>query len=211
MIDEGTLRAGAKLPSIRQFRIRTRSACTRWSMPTTAGGAGFFASRPHSGFFVRSRATGALAQTASSGNYTFDSMWYMRRIFENRALLASRGAAGCPMTGCSAKGSSAACAPWRRRWTWAATANQGLPPLRQLVRDLLAEQEVVVPADQVLLTQGSSQAGPGGAPAGERGRLGAGGRAGLRQPAVLAALPARPPDRRTARRRAGTWRRWRRG
>ena len=146
---------------------------------------GFFASRPHSGFFVRSRATGALAQTASSGNYTFDSMWYMRRIFENRALLASRAAAGCPMTGCSAKGSSAACAPWRpEEWTWAATATQGLPPLRQLVRDLLAEQEVVVPADQVLLDPGLQPgAGPGGAPAGERGRLGAGGRAGLRQPA----------------------------
>ena len=35
---------------------------------------------------------------------------------------------------------------------------KGFAPLRQLVRDLLAEQEIAVSADQVLLTQGSSQA-----------------------------------------------------
>jgi DNA-binding transcriptional MocR family regulator len=35
---------------------------------------------------------------------------------------------------------------------------KGYPPLRQLVRDLLAEQEIAVTTEQVLLTQGSSQA-----------------------------------------------------
>src|SRR5215213_2657898 len=97
MVEDGQLRAGTKLPSIRQFaHSHEVSVYTVVDAYDRLVALGFFASRPHSGFFVRSRATGALAQTSSRGNYTFDSMWYMRRIFENRALRSKPGCGWLP-------------------------------------------------------------------------------------------------------------------
>jgi DNA-binding transcriptional MocR family regulator len=161
MIDDGQLRAGAKLPSIRQFaHAHEVSVYTVVDAYDRLVALGFFASRPHSGFFVRSRATGALAQTSTRGNYTFDSMWYMRRIFENRALRSKPGCGWLPSEWLFADG-------LKRSLRNLATEEidlggygepKGYPPLRQLVRDFLAEHEVVTTAEQVLLTQGSSQA-----------------------------------------------------
>ncbi|MES2937825.1 MAG: PLP-dependent aminotransferase family protein [Pseudomonadota bacterium] len=161
LIEEGTLRAGTKLPSIRQFaHSHAVSVYTVVDAYDRLVALGFFASRPHSGFFVRSRATGALAQTSTRGNYTFDAMWYMRRIFENRALKAKPGCGWLPNDWLFGEGV--------RRGLRALAAEEvdlggygepkGYPPLRQLVRDLLAEHQVVANAEQVLLTQGSSQA-----------------------------------------------------
>lgn len=161
MIDDGQLRAGAKLPSIRQFAASHEvSAYTVVDAYDRLVALGFFASRPHSGFFVRSRASGALAQTSTRGNYTFDSMWYMRRIFENRAVGSKPGCGWLPNDWLFGEGV--------RRGLRALAAEEvdlggygepkGYPPLRQLVRDLLAEHEVAVTSEQVLLTQGSSQA-----------------------------------------------------
>lgn len=161
LIEEGTLRAGAKLPSIRQFaHSHDVSVYTVVDAYDRLVALGFFASRPHSGFFVRSRATGALAQTSTRGNYTFDSMWYMRRIFENRALRSKPGCGWLPNEWLFGEGV-------RRGLRMLAAQEvdlggygepKGYPPLRQLVRDLLTEHQVAASADQVLLTQGSSQA-----------------------------------------------------
>jgi DNA-binding transcriptional MocR family regulator len=161
LIEEGQLRAGTKLPSIRQFaHSHDVSVYTVVDAYDRLVALGFFASRPHSGFFVRSRATGALAQTSTRGNYTFDAMWYMRRIFENRALKAKAGCGWLPNDWLFGEGV--------RRGLRTLAAEEidlggygepkGYPPLRQLVRDLLAEREVVATTDQVLLTLGSSQA-----------------------------------------------------
>lgn len=161
MIEEGQLRAGTKLPSIRQFAASHEvSVYTVVDAYDRLVALGFFASRPHSGFFVRSRATGALAQTSTRGNYTFDSMWYMRRIFENRASTSKPGCGWLPNDWLFGEGV--------RRGLRTLAAEEidlggygepkGYPPLRQLVRDLLAEREVAATSDQVLLTQGSSQA-----------------------------------------------------
>jgi DNA-binding transcriptional MocR family regulator len=161
LVEDGTLRAGTKLPSIRQFAASHEvSVYTAVDAYDRLVALGFFASRPHSGSFVRSRATGALAQTSSRGNYTFDSMWYMRRIFENRALRSKPGCGWLPNDWLFGEGV--------KRSLRALAAEgvdlggygepKGYPPLRQLVRDLLAERQVNANADQVLLTQGSSQA-----------------------------------------------------
>lgn len=161
LIDEGQLRAGAKLPSIRQFaHSHGVSVYTVVDAYDRLVALGFFASRPHSGFFVRSRASGALAQTSTRGTYSFDSMWYMRRIFENRALRSKPGCGWLPGEWLFGEGV--------KRGLRALAAEEvdlsgygepkGYPPLRQLVRDLLAEHQVVATAEQVLLTQGSSQA-----------------------------------------------------
>lgn len=161
MIDEGQLRAGTKLPSIRQFaHSHGVSVYTVVDAYDRLVALGFFASRPHSGFFVRSRASGALAQTSTRGTYSFDSMWYMRRIFENRALRSKPGCGWLPGEWLFAEGVK------RGLRTLAAEEvdlggygePKGYPPLRQLVRDLLAEHQVAATTEQVLLTQGSSQA-----------------------------------------------------
>jgi DNA-binding transcriptional MocR family regulator len=161
MIEEGQLRAGTKLPSIRQFAASHEvSVYTVVDAYDRLVALGFFASRPHSGFFVRSRATGALAQTSTRGNYTFDSMWYMRRIFENRSLSSKPGCGWLPNDWLFGEGI--------RRGLRSLAAEEvdlggygepkGYLPLRQLVRDLLTEHEVALNTEQVLLTQGSSQA-----------------------------------------------------
>jgi DNA-binding transcriptional MocR family regulator len=162
MIEDGQLRAGTKLPSIRQFAsTHAVSVYTVVDAYDRLVALGFFASRAHSGFFVRSRATGALAQSGMRGNYTFDSMWYMRRIFENRALRSKPGCGWLPNELLFADGLK------RSLRNVAADEEidfggygepKGYPPLRQLVRDLLAEQQVVTHAEQILLTHGSSQA-----------------------------------------------------
>ena len=161
MVEDGSLRAGAKVPSIRQFaHAHGASVYTVVDAYDRLVAQGYFVSRPHSGFFVRRRADEALAPAEASGQYSFDSMWYMRRIFENRALRLKPGCGWLPGDWLFADGV--------RRALRALAAEdadlsgygepKGYLPLRQLVRDLLAEQEGGVTADQVPLTHGPTQA-----------------------------------------------------
>ena len=163
-IQRGDLRPGAKAPSIRQFaHAQGVSVYTVVDAYDRLVAQGYFASRPHSGFFVRQRE--ALARLGSdqapveSANHNFDSMWYLRRVFENRALRMKPGCGWIPGEWLFQEG-------LRRSLRSLAADNaelggygepKGYPPLRQLVRDLLAEQEIAVSTDQVLLTHGSSQ------------------------------------------------------
>ena len=150
-IQAGSLRAGSKAPSIRQFaHAHDVSVFTVVDAYDRLVAQGYFASRPHSGFFVKQRPVSDEAVSGHGPNFSFDSMWYLRRIFENRApddWLFQEGV---------------------RRSLRSLTADnvdlggygepKGYPPLRQIVRDLLAEQEIAVTSEQVLLTHGSSQA-----------------------------------------------------
>jgi len=161
LVEEGALRAGAKLPSIRQFaHAHGVSVYTVVDAYDRLVALGFFVSRPHSGFFVRGRGSAGLSPSGTAGQYSFDSMWYLRRIFENRALRSKPGCGWLPGDWLFGEGV-------RRGLRALASEDvdlggygepKGYPPLRQLVRDLLAEREVAVDAEQVLLTHGSSQA-----------------------------------------------------
>lgn len=171
LIESGNLRPGAKAPSIRQFaHAHGVSVYTVVDAYDRLVALGYFASRPHSGFFVRKREPTAASASVSPGavageageasNYSFDSMWYLRRVFENRALRMKPGCGWLPGDWLFEEG-------LRRSLRTLAASHvdlggygepKGLASLRQLVRDLLAEQEIAVSADQVLLTQGSSQA-----------------------------------------------------
>jgi DNA-binding transcriptional MocR family regulator len=161
MVDDGALRPGAKLPSIRQF-----AHANGVSVYTVVDGydrlvaLGYFQSQANSGFFVRSRTSTETVTTGGPGQYSFDSMWYLSRIFENRGLRSKPGCGWLPGDWLFADG--------LKRSQRALAAEdmdlggygepKGYLPLRQLVRDLLASREIVLGADQVLLTQGSSQA-----------------------------------------------------
>jgi len=165
LIQSGNLRPGSKAPSIRQFaHAHGVSVYTVVDAYDRLVALGYFASRPHSGFFVRKREVSAPqvpgATPSETTNTNFDSMWYLRRVFENRALRMKPGCGWLPGDWLFEEG-------LRRSLRSLAADNvdlggygepKGFAPLRQLVRDLLAEQEIAVSADQVLLTQGSSQA-----------------------------------------------------
>jgi DNA-binding transcriptional MocR family regulator len=161
LIRSGALRPGAKAPSIRQFaHAHGVSVYTVVDAYDRLVALGYFVSRPHSGFFVRSRDSHAEPSADRGPQYHFDSMWYLRRVFENRNLRLKPGCGWLPgdwLFGDGLKRSLRALA--------GDTVDlggygepKGLTPLRQLVRDLLAEQEIVLTSDQVLLTHGSSQA-----------------------------------------------------
>lgn len=161
VIDEGSLRPGSKAPSIRQFaHAHGVSVFTVVDAYDRLVAQGYFASRPHSGFFVKQRPLPAVGLPGPGPNFSFDSMWYLRRVFENRALRMKPGCGWLPNDWLFQEGV-------RRSLRALAADNadlggygepKGYPPLRQLVRDLLAEQEIAVTTEQVLLTQGSSQA-----------------------------------------------------
>ncbi|MBP9907410.1 MAG: PLP-dependent aminotransferase family protein [Rhodoferax sp.] len=160
-IDGGDMRAGSKAPSIRQFaHAHNVSVFTVVDAYDRLVAQGYFASRPHSGFFVKQRPNKVTELPGHGPNFSFDSMWYLRRIFENRALRLKPGCGWLPGDWLFQDGV--------RRGLRSLAADdvdlsgygepKGYLPLRQLVRDLLAEQEISVGVEQVLLTQGSSQA-----------------------------------------------------
>jgi DNA-binding transcriptional MocR family regulator len=161
MVDDGSLRAGAKAPSIRQFaHAHGVSVYTVVDAYDRLVALGYFQSQAHSGFFVRSRGAAGQAVASGGAQYSFDSMWYLSRIFENRGLRNKPGCGWLPGNWLFGDGLK------RSQRTLLASDEEmggygdprGYLPLRQLVRDNLAAREVVLHADQVLLTQGSSQA-----------------------------------------------------
>ncbi|MBA4255214.1 MAG: GntR family transcriptional regulator [Polaromonas sp.] len=164
LILSGSLRAGAKAPSIRQFaHAHSVSVYTVVDAYDRLVALGYLVSRPHSGFFVRRREVTshpAVAGVSEGANHNFDSMWYLRRVFENRGLRMKPGCGWLPGDWLFEEGLR------RSLRSLAADGSdlggygepKGFAPLRQLVRDLLVEQEIAVSAHQVLLTQGSSQA-----------------------------------------------------
>ncbi|MEY4752313.1 MAG: putative HTH-type transcriptional regulator YdcR [Pseudomonadota bacterium] len=164
LIDDGALRSGTKLPSIRQFaHAQQVSVFTVVEAYDRLVAQGYLVSRPHSGFFVRKRAAaGASAAGAAAGSgYSFDSGWYLRKIFENRHLGLKPGCGWLPGDWLFEDGV-------RRSLRALAAADsvdlggygdpKGYLPLRELIQASMAEQEISVSPAQVLLTQGSSQA-----------------------------------------------------
>jgi DNA-binding transcriptional MocR family regulator len=161
MVDDGSLRAGAKAPSIRQFaQAHGVSVYTVVDAYDRLVALGYLQSQAHSGFFVRSRGTPGAVVAGGAGQYSFDSMWYLSRVFENRKLHNKPGCGWLPGDWLFGDGIKRS-----QRALLAADVDmggygepKGYLPLRQLVRDNLAAREIVLSADQVLLTQGSSQA-----------------------------------------------------
>ncbi|WP_284618886.1 PLP-dependent aminotransferase family protein [Aquabacterium humicola] len=166
MIDDGSLRAGTKLPSIRQFaQTHGVSVFTVVEAYDRLVAQGWLQSRPNSGFFVRRR-TGrtvplaAVAANSATGGNAFDAMWYLRKIFENRHLTMKPGCGWFPRDWLFEEGLKRSLRNLAGEDLDLAGYGdpKGYLPLRQLIRDTLAEHEIAVTPDQVLLTQGSSQA-----------------------------------------------------
>jgi len=162
----GELRAGTKLASIRQFaHAHAVSVFTVVEAYDRLVAQGWVVSRPNSGFFVRRRVgNDSVAPTSEAmGTGTgFDSMWYLRKIFENRHLSMKPGCGWLPgdwlfEDGLKRSLRALAAETGERMDLGGYGDPKGYLPLRQWVQASLAEQEIGIAPEQVLLTQGSSQ------------------------------------------------------
>lgn len=158
------LKPGSKLPSIRAFAASHGvSVFTVVEAYDRLVAQGWLVSRANAGFFVKRRgdeAAPAVGAGAERPVPRFDARWYLKQIFENRNLPLKPGCGWLPhdwlfgdavrrsMRQLSADGPE--------------LDGYGLPhghmALRMVVAESLAEHHLVVDAEQVLLTQGSSQA-----------------------------------------------------
>ena len=156
------LKPGAKLPSIRAFAASHRvSVFTVVEAYDRLVAQGWLVSRANAGFFVKHRPGDTTAGgEAPRADLRFDARWYLKQIFENRNLPLKAGCGWMPHDWLFDDGV-------RKSLRHLATdgaelGGYGLPhghmALRMLIAESLAEHQIAVTADNVLLTQGSSQA-----------------------------------------------------
>jgi DNA-binding transcriptional MocR family regulator len=162
LIAEQTLRPGAKLPSIRAFAAsHAVSVFTVVEAYDRLVAQGWLVSRTHSGFFVKRRA-GDTAQPdeAPRADLRFDARWYLQHIFESRNLALRPGCGWLPHDWLFEEGVRRSLRQLASEG--AQLGGYGLPhghlALRQLIAESLSEREIAIGVDNVLLTQGSSQA-----------------------------------------------------
>ena len=160
LIEAGSLRAGTKMPSVRQFAAAHEvSVFTVVEAYDRLVAHGWLVSRPNQGFFVKSRPA-ATPSSAAAASFSFDSMWYLRKIFENRRLQMKPGCGWLPHDWLFDEGLRRALRQiGAEPFDLAGYGHpKGYPELRRLVSEQLAEHEIAAPPEQLLLTQGSSQA-----------------------------------------------------
>lgn len=160
-----TLKPGTKLPSIRAFAAAHGvSVFTVVEAYDRLVAQGWLVSKAHAGFFVKRRgddlhphSSGASAERPRP---QFDARWYLKQIFENRNLPLKPGCGWLPhdwLFGDAVRRSM-------RQLTSDGPEldGYGLPQghmaLRMVLTESLAEHQIVVDADQIVLTHGSSQA-----------------------------------------------------
>jgi len=162
LIAEQALRPGAKLPSIRAFAAsHAVSVFTVVEAYDRLVAQGWVVSRAHAGFFVKQRpADGSLPLERASVDFSFDARWYLQQIFESRNLGLKAGCGWLPNDWLFEDG-------LRRSLRQLATdgaemGGYGLPQghlaLRVLIAETMVERQIIAGPQNVLLTQGSSQA-----------------------------------------------------
>ncbi|CAD5372209.1 GntR family transcriptional regulator [Rubrivivax sp. A210] len=162
LISAQTLRAGAKLPSIRAFAVSHGvSVFTVVEAYDRLVAQGWVVSRGNAGFFVKWRAgEPGEAPDRAPADLSFDGSWYLQQIFESRSLALKAGCGWLPQDWLFEDGV-------RRSLRQLAAdgvelGGYGLPQghlaLRMLIAENLGERQIGVEAPNVLLTQGSSQA-----------------------------------------------------
>ena len=162
LIADQTLKPGAKLPSIRAFAASHGvSVFTVVEAYDRLVAQGWLVSRATAGFFVKRRPGDAPpGGEAARTDLRFDARWYLKQIFENRNLPLKAGCGWMPNDWLFEEGV-------RRSLRQLASdgaelGGYGLPhghvALRMLIAESLAEHQITVTSDDVLLTQGSSQA-----------------------------------------------------
>jgi DNA-binding transcriptional MocR family regulator len=164
-IDERALRAGTRMPSIRQFAAENRvSKFTVVEAYDRLVAQGYLESRRGSGFYVRERPQPVRgAPPAAPASTRIDVVWLLRNLYDaNGARDVLLAGSGClPEDWLDAGLLQAALRTLSRREPAALTGYgvpQGYAPLRELLRVQLAEIEIGAAPDNLVLTAGASQA-----------------------------------------------------
>ena len=158
------LKPGSKLPSIRAFAASHGvSVFTVVEAYDRLVAQGWLVSRANAGFFVKRRGDEGAAPAGGGLERPvprFDARWYLKQIFENRNLPLKPGCGWLPhdwLFGDAVRRSMRQLSS-----DGPELDGYGLPhghmALRMVVAESLAEHHLAVDADQVMLTQGSSQA-----------------------------------------------------
>jgi len=155
------LKPGSKLPSIRAFAASHGvSVFTVVEAYDRLVAQGWLVSRANAGFFVKRRSDEPGPAMAERPRPRFDAAWYLKQIFENRNLPLKPGCGWLPndwLFGDAVRRSLR-----QLSIDGPALDGYGLPQghmaLRMVVAESLSEHHLMVDADQVMLTQGSSQA-----------------------------------------------------
>lgn len=160
LIESRVLKTGARLPSIRQFaQAHGVSVFTVVEAYDRLVASGLVHSKPNAGFFVRPRAA-AIEPARADAQLQFDAKWYLRQIFESRALDIKPGCGWLPQDWLFAEGVQRALRQLAQEGS--GLGGYGSPlgheGLRGMLVDALAERQIVAGLEHLLLTQGSSQA-----------------------------------------------------
>jgi DNA-binding transcriptional MocR family regulator len=161
LIAEGALKPGAKLPSIRAFAASHGiSVFTVVEAYDRLVAQGWITSRAQAGFFVKRRSGEAAASEPARPHLRFDARWYLQQIFESRNLALKPGCGWLPNDWLFEDGVRRGLR--HLAGEGAELGGYGLPhghlALRVLIAEGLSAQQIAADPDQVLLTQGSSQA-----------------------------------------------------
>lgn len=162
MIADQSLRPGTKLPSIRAFAAaHAVSVFTVVEAYDRLVAQGWLVSRANAGFFVKRRSDEPAAPGAPPAqDLRFDARWYLQHIFETRRLALKPGCGWMPNDWLFEDGVRRSLR--QLAGDGAELGGYGLPhghmALRLLIAESLAELQIAASAEQVLLTQGSSQA-----------------------------------------------------
>jgi DNA-binding transcriptional MocR family regulator len=162
LVEEQSLRPGMKMPSIRQFANTHRvSLFTVVEAYDRLVAQGVLLSRPNAGFYVRRRSLARAGEDAATERtYQFDSSWYLRSIFENHRMEMRPGCGWLPSSWLFNEGLQRSLRRLASEATYSSGYGdpKGYLPLRKLVSQSIVNREIAANEDQVLLTQGSSQA-----------------------------------------------------
>ena len=162
LIASHVLKPGVKLPSIRAFAsMHSVSVFTVVEAYDRLVAQGWLVSRANAGFFVKRRGDDPLIGAAPPAQIPrFDARWYLKQIFENRNLPLKPGCGWLPhdwLSGDALRRSMRHLSSDRSELD-----GYGLPyghmALRMMIAESLGENQISVEADQVMLTQGSTQA-----------------------------------------------------
>ena len=165
-IDDRVLRAGARMPSIRQF------AATQGVSPFTVVGAydklvarGYLESRRGAGFFIRDRAPlqvpSAPDVAAAPAPQALDVVWLVRNMFRPGPHQHTPGTGTLPADWLDGAAIANALRAISRQHS-GLLLNYGVPqgylPLRQQLQHKLAELEIGAAPEQLVTTSGVTQA-----------------------------------------------------
>lgn len=162
-IEQGELRPGQRLPSVRQFALAHQvSVSTTVDAYERLVARGLLLARRGAGFFVPPKETqSSVKQTFIAPSPIVDSSWLLAEIFSDERVPIKAGCGWLPAKWLNGKGLHQA----KKRMARTPAVQQtgygspyGYLPLRQTIAQFLARWSLEVAPEQILTTHGATQA-----------------------------------------------------